>query len=65
MTGICVRNVTHLSSYNILPVNIFKLYMRHNMIKEHKKVILKKCIRTSMEEEEMKKTQIICAGRYW
>ena len=42
MTGICVRNVTHLSSYNILPVNIFKLYMRHNVIKEHKQVILKK-----------------------
>ena len=54
MTGICMRNVTHLSSDNILPVpvNIFKLYKRHNISKEHKQVISKKGIGTSMEKKE-------------
>ena len=34
MTGIWMGNVTYLSSDNILPVNIFKLYGKHNIIKK-------------------------------
>ena len=37
-----MRDVTHLSNDNILPVKIFKLYERHYIIKEHKQVISKK-----------------------
>ena len=67
MTGICMRNVTHLSSDNILPVNIIKLYGKNNIIKKTQAGNLqKKHIGTSMEKEKKKeKTQIKCAGRYW
>ena len=54
MTGICMRDVTHfLSSDNILPVNIFNLYERHNIVKEYKQVISKKkTIGTSRKKKE-------------
>ena len=37
-----MRYVTHLSSENILPVNIFKLYYIYHAVKENKQVISKK-----------------------
>ena len=35
-----MRDVTHLDSDNILPVNIFKLCERQNNHKEHNEVIM-------------------------
>ena len=40
-----MRNVTHLSSDNILPVNIFNLYENQNINKKQKQVIFKKTYR--------------------
>ena len=51
MTGICMRNVTHLSSDNILPVIIFKIYKRHHIFKVHKQVTSKKTHRYLNGEE--------------
>ena len=43
MKGICMGDVTHyLYRDNILPINIFKSYERHNVLKEHKQVISNK-----------------------
>ena len=46
-----MRSVTHSSSDNILPVNIFKSYENRNIIKEYKQVIFKKTHRYVNEEE--------------
>ena len=62
-----MRDVTHLSSGNILPVSIFKWYQTHNIIKEHKEVIYKKTHSRYGwgDDDMMMKKQFICAGRYW
>ena len=60
MTGICMRNVTHLFSDIILPVNIFKLYQKHHIFKEHKQVISNKTHRYVNEGEEEEDTNNMC-----
>ena len=51
MTGIWMGNVKHLSNDNILPVNIFILYEKHNIITKHKQIIFNKMHRYVNEGE--------------